>query len=144
MITTFSNRTNIFVKWKTDNEKLRIKTEVKSKFKIILTTFDKEFNRKMSIRSLKLLVFSKTSAILANLQISKKIWRNRSQSNEVENRKSWVFFSFISKRGQLRYLYMRYLWGTLHDTMIEISFRVGTLKYVPLLACFKKRGIYEK
>jgi hypothetical protein len=27
---------------------------------------------------------------------------------------------------------MRYLWGTLHDTMIEISFRVGTLKYVPL------------
>jgi hypothetical protein len=78
------------------------------------------------------LVFSKTSAILANSQISKKIWRNRSQSNEVENRKSWVFFSFISKRGQLRYLYMRYLWGTLHDTMIEISFRVGTFKYVPL------------
>ena len=42
MITTFSNRTNIFVKWKTDNGKLRIKTEVRSKFKIILTTVDKK------------------------------------------------------------------------------------------------------
>ena len=48
-----------------------------------------------------------------------------------ETEKVLSFFSFISKRGQLRYLYMRYPWGTLHDTMIEISFRVGTLKYVP-------------
>ena len=95
MITTFSNRTNIFVKWKTDNEKLRIKTEVRSKFKIILTTFDKEFNRKMSIRSLKPLIFSKKPAVLANSQISKKILKNISEWNEVENWKIWVFF-FLS------------------------------------------------
>jgi hypothetical protein len=61
---------------------------MKSIFKILLTTFDKEFNRKMIIRNLKPLISRKKPAVLANYQISKKISKYLAQSKKVENCKS--------------------------------------------------------
>ncbi len=67
---------------------------MKSIFKILLTTFDKEFNRKMIIRNLKPLISRKKPAVLANYQISKKISKYVAQSKKVKNCKSWVIFFF--------------------------------------------------
>ncbi len=71
--------------------------------------------------------------VLANYQNFEKISEYILQSERRKIEEVESFFSFIFENGQLRYLYMRHTWRTLHDTMIEISFRVGTLKYVPLL-----------
>jgi hypothetical protein len=71
--------------------------------------------------------------VLANYQNFEKISEYILQSERRKIEEVQSFFSFIFENGQLRYLYMRHTWRTLHDTMIEISFRVGTLKYVPLL-----------
>ena len=66
-------------------------------------------------------------AVLANLQkLRKCVWDTPGRTW-----KTWIVFSFISKKWQIRCLYMRYPWRTLHDTMTQIFFHVGTLKYVP-------------
>lgn len=70
---------------------------MKSIFKILLTTFHKEYDRQMIIRSLKPLISRKKVSVLANYQISKKIIKICSS---IEKGEKWqqlahFFLSYI-------------------------------------------------
>ncbi len=98
-----------------------------------ITIFDRELAKKTNLVDFQQLFSKDKTIILANFQKIKNkkhcdthISRISSETGKVRS-----FFSLRSKRGQLRYSYTRYPWVTLYDTMIQISFCVGTLKYVP-------------